>query len=164
MSKEIPLNRGKYALVDDADFDWLNQWRWNIHSNGCAKRNISKTVNGKRKFKTIRMHRLIMNPPEGFEVDHINGDPLDNRRENLRVCKHSENCRNTKWQKGKSQFKGVYKYKNKWGEWWAARIRIHPHRYVIGYFHEEMEAAFAYDLAALSLHGEYARLNFGVQD
>ena len=105
------------------------------------------------------MHRLIMDAPEGFDVDHINGDQLDNRRSNLRICKHHENCRNTRSKGfGASSFKGVCW--NKPQKKWVAKIRVHPRRICIGYFNDEMEAAWAYDMYSYKYHGEFAQLQF----
>jgi hypothetical protein len=87
--KEIKLTQGMVTKVDDTDYGWLSEmgkWQFDRYAY------CTRVVNGKRK--SIRMHRLIMNPPEGMVVDHINGDRLDNRRENLRVTTQSVNARN----------------------------------------------------------------------
>lgn len=84
--KEIPLTQCKVALVDDKYFEFLNQFKWRF-SNGYAARSDIRTKRGR---KTILMHRAIMDAPKGVEVDHVNGDKLDNQRSNLRLC-------NRKW-------------------------------------------------------------------
>jgi len=93
--REILLSRGHVALVDDADFDWLSRSKWHCSNDGYA-------VSG-----VVVMHRLIMDAPDGMEVDHIDRNKLNNRRSNLRVCTHAENMRNIvkpKALKGEARF------------------------------------------------------------
>ncbi len=105
------------------------------------------------------MHRVIKGAKAGQSVDHVNGNGLDNRRSNLRLCAHAENLRNRKIHKNnKSGFKGVRKRKE--SSLWRAEIRSNHKFYFLGNFHSAEEAAHAYDAAALKLHGEFARLNF----
>jgi len=157
--KTIPLTQGKFALVDEADFEWLSQWTWHAHSRGYAARNSGLREGKRRK---ILMHREIVKPAEGLHTDHINGDRLDNRRVNLRVCTQAENnCNRLKRADNTSGFKGVYRHsdRNKPRPWVA---KIHGNRrYVhVGCYATPEEAARAYDEAALKLHGEFAQLNF----
>lgn len=153
MVKEIQLTQGKVALVDDADFEWLSQWNW------CALRqrgnNRWYAVRGRNPL--IYMHRLILNPPEGYESDHIDGGGLNNRRSNLRICTCSQNHMNRHRAWGSSIYKGVYYYKRymKWG----ARIQINRKQLHLGYFNSEIEAAKAYNKAAIKYYGEFARIN-----
>jgi hypothetical protein len=110
--KEIQLTKGKVTIVDDEDFEYLNQWKWSavVKSNTIyAKR--GQVING--KFYIIPMHRSILNPTIGLEVDHINRNGLDNRRNNLRCVSHAENCRNRK-EPIKSRGVGVYKVGKKY--------------------------------------------------
>ena len=155
--KEIPLTQGKFALVDDEDFEWLNQWKWSYHKIGYAKRNIY--LGGGRKapkYQTIKMHRLILGTPTDKDTDHINRDQLDNRRENLRVCTRTQNQYNRgTW--GVSPFRGVSWFKET--EKWRAKITKGGHSIHIGYFYSERDAARAYDLKATELFGEFAFLN-----
>lgn len=93
--KEIPLTKGAITLVDEEDYDYLIQWKWRLHSNGYAVRSIFLgRVNEKPKIGLVYMHRALINPPGAFQVDHINGDKLDNRRFNLRSVTPSQNCMN----------------------------------------------------------------------
>jgi len=155
MSKRIPLTQEQFTIVDDADFKWLNQWKWHYQSKGYAARSVQK--NGKTRL--ILMHRAILGVPAGMYSDHINGDRLDNRRMNLRICTNSQNSMNRRKRSGCSSiYKGVYWEKaiNKW----RARIKLHGKRKDIGYFDDEQEAARAYDQAALELFGKFAQLNY----
>jgi hypothetical protein len=89
--KKIRLPHGKYTIVDDDDFDNLNQYKWHVHTKGYAVRH-GKSDDG--LGRTIRMHREILCAPEGLQVDHINRDKLDNRKNNLRLCNNSQNHMN----------------------------------------------------------------------
>lgn len=133
MTKEIPLTQGKVALVDDEDYERLNQFKWFASKNG-------KTYYAIRKSK-ILMHRTIITPPSGFEIDHINGNGLDNRRENLRIVSHRENCQNKHIEKT-SKFPGVTW--NKQHKKWHAHVRILGKNRYLGSFDDEVEAAKAY--------------------
>lgn len=157
-TKQIPLTQGRFAIIDADMYDFLMQWKWCCDGKGYAHRNqyIGK-INGKSKGKTIRMHRLIIDTPADMQIDHINGDKLDNRRENLRLCSHQENLHNKKKTRGKSIYKGVWK--NKQTIPWTAEIRASGIKYFLGNFSTEIEAAKAYNEAAIKHHGEFARLN-----
>lgn len=97
--KKIPLTRGKFALIDDEDYEWLNQWKWQAHRDGYSG-DFSATrrekIPGKKTRKTIIMSREIMNTPKGMKCDHKNHNTLDNRKSNLRNCTHAQNMRNHK--------------------------------------------------------------------
>ncbi|MCI0551283.1 MAG: HNH endonuclease [Anaerolineae bacterium] len=156
MTKQISLSRGLVALVDDADFEYLNQWKWH-YAAGYASRNSSR-IQGRRK--PIRMHRVIMQAPDGIEVDHIDtNNKLDNRRQNLRLCTHVENMSNQKRPaNNKSGYKGVCwrPDRNKW----QCSITSKDQRIHVGYFLTAEEAAHAYDAKARKLFGVFARTNF----
>jgi len=159
--KKIPLTQGKFALVDDEDFEWLNQWKWyysKVGKDGIGGYAMRKfRVNGKQK--TIRMHRLINNTPDGMDTDHDNGNKLDNRRKNLRDATTSQNQINRKKGRGNysSRFKGVFWHKVT--KKWHAQITLNGKRIHLGLFVSELAAAAAYDEAAIKFHGEFASLN-----
>jgi hypothetical protein len=147
---KIQLNQSKFAIVDAEDYDWLNQWKWSY------SRYAIRTT--KEDRRTISMHRFIMDAPEGMEVDHINGDKLDNRRCNLRICTHQQNtCSRHRSTKKSSKYQGVSW--NKEHKKWVAQIGINGKRINLGRFLLEEDAARAFDKAAKELHGEFARLN-----
>lgn len=154
--KYIALTQGKYAIVDDNLYDWLNQWKWNasfLHNDYYAMR--QEMVDGKRK--TIYMARLILDAKEGELVDHINRITLDNRKDNLRIVTHRENNRNSRPKGGTSKYKGVHfeKFTGKW----RASITVNRKEYKLGRFKSEVEAAKAYNEAAYIHYGCYAYLN-----
>ena len=152
--KEILLTRGHKAIVDDDKYDLLSQWKW-YELNGYAVRGVWKN----KKTKLIRMHRLILNTPAGFDTDHVNGDRFDNRIENLRVATRSQNIMNTIIRKDNtSGFKGVTWHKCK--KKWVSHIGFKKEFIHLGYFTDKIEAAKAYDSKAKELHGEFASLNF----
>ena len=153
--QKIELTQGKYAIVDDGDFDDLNQFNWCFHNSGYAVRGVR--VSGKVTLQW--MHRIITNCPADMDVDHINHDKLDNQKSNLRVCSTSENCHNQQMHSvaKTSRFKGVYfdKQANKW----RAQIKLNNKNKYLGLFTNEIDAAIAYNNAAIELFGEFAYLN-----
>lgn len=117
--KKIILTKGAYTLVDDEDFEYLNQWKWYLSSKGYAMRgtHVGSSKDGSRKTIHLRMHRIINNTPEGLQTDHINRDKLDNRKENLRSVTNRQNQLNRSVQKNNtSGHNGVYWHKlnRKW--------------------------------------------------
>jgi hypothetical protein len=157
--KRIPLSQGKFALVDDSDYEWLNQWKWSV--NGAKARPYAMRKDWSfPKGKTVLMHRLIANPPKGFVVDHIDGNTLNNCRSNLRVCSYSQNLANSIVNRlaNKSGYKGVcWKKKEKK---YSAQITVNYKAIHLGYFKNPVEAAKAYDNAARKYFGEFAKTNF----
>lgn len=158
-TKEIPLTQGKVAIVDAADYEWLMQWKW-CASSYCktwyARRSI---VLPDGRKSTVKMHRVIMgatNP--GIEIDHKNGDGLDNTRGNLREATRGQNQFNTRIRSDNvSGYKGVDWY-NQRGKW-RAQIRIGGKTTYLGLFVDIRDAVAAYDNAARELFGEFARTN-----
>lgn len=159
--KTIPLTRGHVALVDDEDFEMLSEWTWCLTGSGAY---VVRYAGNSRQpgRRVIRMHRQILGLTigDGVEVDHINGDGLDNRRRNLRPCSHAENLANMKQHvcAESSQFKGVLWRTDR--SKWSAKIAPNGRAIALGCFDSEMDAAGAYDRAALEHFGEFARLNF----
>ena len=146
MTKSIPLTKGFFAIVDDEDFDKLNIFKWYYISNRYAAR-----WNGK---ENICMHREIMNTPDKMETDHINGNGLDNRKENLRICTTSENAKNRKGH-GTSKYLGVSWSKKR--KKWIAQININGKVKFLGRFDSEVLAAEIYDQYAIKNHKDFAR-------
>lgn len=132
--KQILLTKGKVTLVDNEDFDFLNQWKWNISTSGYANRSQYIKL-GVKKYgsKVIRMHRLINNTPDGFFTDHINQNKLDNRKSNLRTVTKSQNGFNRPKQLNNSSgVKGVTPHSQRRG--WTSEIMIQGKRFYLGYF------------------------------
>lgn len=152
----ITLKSGHVVLVDHDDLEVLLAFNWRVTPSGYAIRNVS-IQSGVRR--TARMHRQIIGAPQGFEVDHINGNRLDNRKINLRICTRTQNGRNQLPQVGRrSQFKGVDWFAPR--KKWRARIKVSGQSIGLGYFTHENDAARAYDIAAQEHFHEYAKPNF----
>jgi len=160
--RRIPLTQGQYAIVDPDDFERLNKHKWHaFKSKNTFYAERAVRVGKVRKQVVIKMHREILKVPDGLLVDHINHNGLDNRKANLRPATRAENSRNRrKFRKRKcrSRFKGVSWNKDQ--KKWSARILFNRDMKFIGYFHDEIEAAKAYDSAARKYHKEFAVLNF----
>jgi len=150
----IPLTRGKVAVVDATDYAWLSLHNWHLQAPG------GKQYAARRRHGTIiTMHREIMVPIDGYVVDHIDGDGLNNRRSNLRICTRQQNyCNRAKAPGCSSLYKGVNLHKTT-GKYLVS-IRFKGERTYLGSFDDEIEAARAYDRKAVVLFGEFAWLNF----
>lgn len=136
-------NTDKVALVDDQNFDWLNQWKWGLSPNGYAVR--CKYVSPKNL--TILMHREVLKTPEGFDTDHINRDKLDNRVSNLRIATRSQNMLNSEISVANtSGFKGVHYYKSR--DTYQVYIHLNGKRTHLGYFKNIEQAAAVYQEAS----------------
>lgn len=155
----IPLTHGAFAQISPEDRAYLMQWKW-LYNPKTIRAYRGEKHNGKNC--SVYMHRVILNAPNDMEVDHINGDRLDNRRENLRLASTTENRRNTRkvYKPGvtTSIYKGVFWHKKLMK--WASRIQVNRRRIWIGCFLDECAAAQAYDHAAKRYFGAFARLNF----
>ena len=153
--KEIVLTRGLFAMVDDEDYEFLNQWKWYAHKSKntfYAHRKIGKYG------RLVFMHRLILGidntSPELFP-DHMDKNGLNNQRYNLRIATRSQNNAN-KISTNPSGYMGVFPA-GKSG--WFSRIAKDKKKYYLGFFKEKEGAALAYNKAAIELHGEFANLN-----
>ncbi len=153
-AKLIPLTQGHFAIVDAADYEWLNQYKWHVKKD--KNRYYAESQENR---KIIKMHRLITGAPDHLVVDHRDHNGLNNRRWNLRLCSHAENIRNQRPQKGgTSKYKGVCRHKHV--RKYVSQIGMNGTRKTIGYFDDEIEAAISYDLKAMEVFGEFAYLNF----
>ena len=156
---KIPLTQGKIAFIDDEDWDLVNQYKWWAHWDRCNWYAVTRT----NRETFLSMHRLIKNVQLNKEVDHRNGNGLDNQKHNLRICTHAENSYNQKkhrsynGNKTSSIYKGVNWYKKK--DKYRTRIMVNGKSIHLGYFASEIEAAEVYNTAALEYHKEYANLN-----
>lgn len=156
--KEISLTQGQVALVDDDMFEELNQFKWCVHKKPntfYAKRILEGTR------RPLFMHHVLLPKKEGYEIDHIDRDGMNNQRENLRYATHSQNIANcmtkrTYGYKGISFDRStVFRSKR-----WQAAIRKDQKAYYLGRYETPIEAAQAYDRAAVKLFGEFALTNF----
>lgn len=156
MSKTINLTRNEVALVDDDDFDKLKIYKWHIAKSKYGK---CYAVKSDIHHGKIMMHRFILSAPPDLMVDHINGNGLDNRKENLRLCTATQNQRNRdKTKQNKSGYKGVSFHQEK--RKFIAQIQVNEISIYIGQYDDAKEAAKAYDEAAKKYFGEFARTNF----
>jgi len=155
--KRIPLNHGQTALIDNSDYKLIKEYKWRIDKGNSCYYAITNTINAEGKKVPIRMHTILMNTPPGMQVDHINGDGLDNRRCNLRICTNSQNRMNQHKAIGRSKYKGVTWHSI--GKKWQARININGKHTHLGLFKKEENAAEAYNRAAKEHFGEFANLN-----
>jgi hypothetical protein len=153
MRKEIILSGGYVAIVDDEDFEYINQFKWH-YRNGYAQSSIKQNDGS---YKNIRMHRLIMNAEKGILVDHHDGNKLNNQKSNLRLCNDNQNQHNRKSNKNSSSIhKGVSKMED--GRF-RVRINSNGKSYFLGLYEDENIASNTYNHKALELHGEFAKLN-----
>lgn len=164
---QLALRGGGSSLIDDADYEYQHEFEsYSVRICDCTAvlevsrggRVMRARVEFRRdsELKRVFLHRLIAEPPAGMLVDHINGDSLDNRRDNLRCCTHRQNSQNMRKYSGKHRFKGIRQE----GRRWRAEIRREGRTQHIGTFDNDVDAALAYDNAARELFGEFARPNF----
>lgn len=145
--------QGKFVLIDEENFEWLNKFRWYGKPDGGYPRS---TAYHRGVHTSFKMHRIIMNAKPGQIVDHINGNVLDNRRENLRFVTSQQNSINSKTNcRNKSGYKGVFYRKDR--KRWVAKIRINKARISLGTFNSVQEAFNAYKERAMKEFPEYIR-------
>lgn len=156
--REIPLTQGQVALVDDEDLELVNKYKWSCRP---GKRTFYAQAATRIKGRNycVKMHRVIMHVPTSQQVDHIDGDGLNNQKSNLRLCNNSENAMNRRKRLNtSSKYKGV--------SWWTARQRwvadiwLSGKNVRLGTFQQEIEAARVYDAAARIHFGQFAKTNF----
>jgi hypothetical protein len=157
--RRIYLGEGEWAILDQEDYYRFGNLRWGINGSGDRYYAVRNVKTGTGKTTRAYMHREIMNPPAGLFVDHINNDPLDNRRKNLRLATRSQNMQNKRKKKNAtSKYFGVHLIKTE--KKWSARVKHEGKLVFSARFDNEIDAARAYDAAARKYHGEFARLNF----
>jgi len=147
--KVIKLTQGKFAIVDDSDYEKVSKIKW-YFDHGYAR--------NKGKNSSFYLHRYLLNLEPKDKIDHINGDGLDNRRDNLRVCSQSQNTKNSISHRDSlySKFKGVSFHKAL--NYWTADICV-DNRKIKKYAKSENEAAIIYNELATKYHGAFAKLN-----
>jgi hypothetical protein len=155
----IPLNRGLFAIVDAADVSLLMQRKWAVVGMDLSRASVMARYMRDGKEHREQISRVLLNPPHDMVVDHINGNRLDNRRCNLRICTNAENMRNTKINCGKraSSFKGVSWFSPR--NCWRVMVKLDGRQTFGGYFSDQVAAAKRYDELATEIHGQYARTN-----
>lgn len=177
MGRDVLLSHGFVALIDDDDWERslpvhfvggatadivISEYTWQAHIGKRYRFPYARTFMRPDRGSGIRgilLHRAITGAKPGQLVDHINGNTLDNRKSNIRICSARQNMQNSGRHNGASQFKGVCRSRRN-SRRWMAKIRIENTQVVLGYFDEEADAARAYDAAAVAHYGEFARLNF----
>lgn len=150
--KRSDFKRQWLVMVDDEDYNYLNQFNWQVDKNSCVSTHTNSLLDSRL------IHRVIMKPPVGVEIDHIDGNRLNNQKSNLRFATSSQNKINRGARKDNcSGYKGVswHKQRNRW----TARIMVNGKYKHLGLFTDILEAAKAYNHNAFKHYGEYAWLN-----
>jgi len=159
--RRIPLTQGEYAVVDPDDYERLRKYKWQVSKRSNTYYAIRhKWLAEEKRHTTVSMHREIIDVPEGWFVDHINHNGLDNRKANVRPATPADNARNARYPRRNtsSKYRGLWYNKKK--KRWRAQITLNNKKKQIGYFKNEIDAAKAYDKAAKKYFGDFAILNF----
>lgn len=157
---EVKLTRGLVTIIDAEDLELVTQFKW-YATRGKNTNYAVRTpwIPEERRYQNVSLHRFLLNAPDGVHVDHINGDGLCNRRENIRLCTPTENRWNTQKRKGcRSEFLGVT-HRPLRNKTWMAKLIVDKKHYSRS-FATEIEAALYYDELVKEHHGEFAKLNF----
>jgi len=161
--KTIKLTKDKEAMVDDCDYNMLSayRWYWALKPRSKFGYAVADLHNIDNEFgvRHVTMHRMLLKPDRGKVVDHVNGNGLDNRRENIRICTLSQNNANfaVGGKRNKSGYKGVSWHKST--QKWRATLLLGGKQHYLGIFDDKLEAARAYNVEALKCFGEFARIN-----
>jgi len=158
MVKEIELTRGYVSLVDDEDYAGLAMHKWRAMIHRLTVYAVRSGPRGDEPRTTVYMHRVLLDAPRSAEVDHEDGNGLNNRRVNIRLCTIAENGRNMRKHRGVSRYKGVYWDKR--DQRWVANIHVNRRHICLGLHVVELDAARAYDAAAREHYGAFAAVNF----
>lgn len=154
--KKIKLTQGKYALIDDEEYEKVKNFSWYAAKMRNGRYYVQCSKNS--SHKALKLHRVIMNCNNSkIKIDHINRNPLDNRKNNLRFCTNSQNGQNVnKSKRNTSGFKGVYfrSDRNKWRSY----ITVDKKIIYLGLFNSKKEASIAYNNATLKYHKEFSYL------
>ncbi len=153
----VPLTQGKYAVIDEVDQGRVMKHKWHARHDGNGHYAARKIRRG-GKPHVLYLHRFILGATTAQQIDHVNGDGLDCRRNNLRICDHSQNQANRRQQAGSSRFRGVYRSAG--SRRWYASIKVAGKGIALGGYDDEVAAARAYDVAARKHFGEFAKPNF----
>lgn len=165
LSIKIPLNKGMHTIIDKENYEKISfnkNKKWFAILKGGNNYYVTTRIKWGKKYKTILMHRLILDLIDRpiVHVDHINRNSLDNRKSNLRIATQTQNNSNRKKSKNMTSiYMGVYKETRKNRKPWVAQISIKNVSTYIGSFNNEIEAARAYNKKAFEIHGEFAHLN-----
>lgn len=154
--KKIKLTQGKYTIVDNIDFEWVNSFKWYAKKQGEKSKVARNITNKKGTQDTVLLHRIIMKCPKGMEVDHIDGDPLNNQRKNLRLCTKKQNRQNKGFSKNnQSGYKGVTLHRNVY----EVYVRKNNRHTFVGSHKNKHEAAKIYNKEAKKVFGKFSKLN-----
>lgn len=148
-SKEIIATNGRSILIDSVDFVLLSQYNWNVVK--IHRKNYARKTSGYNGESGKYMHQLILYAPKGLEIDHINGDGLDNRRENLRLASHAQNIVNADFNQNMFGYRGVYKNRKRYG----AQTKVNGKKVHIGTYDTPEEAHQAYLNYMIKKWGEF---------